>query len=702
MAADYRRILLLGIAAIFPAAPAVAETGADYAADEAAENPAEIIVTGKNDGYLAQDSVTATKTGTPLIDVPQTITVVTRERLDDQAMRSIADVLRYIPGSTIGQGEANRDQITLRGQNTTADFFVDGMRDDVQYFRSLYNIERVEVLKGPFAMIFGRGGSGGVVNRVRKSPLLGQSAVETSASVNTFGAWDIAGDVNVPVSGNSALRVNAFYEQLDGHRDFQSGERYAVNPYLGVEFGDWMLGLSYEYIKDDRTTDRGNPSLACTQPCTPAPLEGFRDTFFGVPGVNQLGFEAHVATARLDGQLAPGLNWSTSVLYGDYDKFYTNVYPRAAATSPTGTVSIEGYTDPTTRENFIAQSNLVWDLDFGGVKNTILFGLEYADQASTNQRRNAVLSSTTLNLTNIIYPTVTFPALNRDSVSDVEVFSVYLQDQIKIGDLVELVLGLRYDRFEITGIDLQPNPDRPFARTDDKVSPRIGLILEPQDNLSLYASYSQSFLPRSGDQFLNLSTVSEALTPEEMTNYEIGGKWDIKPDLNLTIALFQLDRTNTGVPVPGVPGSAFLTDTRTRGLEVGLTGRILPQWQVSGGYTYQDAHRRNDDTIRLGQVPRHQVAIWNRFDLSDDFGIGLGVVHQSSQFAAIRTAPTVTRLPGFTRFDAAVYWDVSERFSVQANVENLFDESYFSDAHNINNISTGAPINARLTMRLKL
>lgn len=690
----YRRYLLLGAALVLPTVPAAAET--------ADENPGEIIVTGQSDGYLAQDSVTATKTGTPLINVPQTITVVTRERLDDQAMRSIADVLRYVPGATIGQGEANRDQVTLRGQNTTADFFVDGVRDDVQYFRSLYNIERVEVLKGPFAMTFGRGGSGGVINRVQKSPLLGQTAIGASASANTFGAWDIAGDVNLPVSANSALRVNAFYEQLDGHRDFYSGERYAINPYLAFQFGDWQLGLSYEYIKDDRTTDRGNPALACTQPCTPAPLEGFRDAFFGVPGVNETGFEAHVAKARLDGQLAPGLDWSTTVLYGDYDKFYTNVYPRGAATSPTGTVAIEGYTDPTTRENFIVQSNLVWEAALGGLDNTILFGVEYADQASTNARRNAVLSNTTVDLTNIVYPTVTFPALNRSSASDVEVFSAYLQDQIKFGDVVELVLGLRYDRFAITGTDFQPNPDRPFARTDDKVSPRVGLILKPQDNISLYASYSQSFLPRSGDQFLNLSTVNEALTPEEMTNYEIGGKWDIRPDLNLTVALFQLDRTNTSVPVPGVPGSAFLNDTRTRGLEVGLAGRILPQWQVSGGYTYQDAHRRNDDSIRLGQVPEHQIALWNRVELTGGFGIGLGVVHQSSQFAAIRTAPTVTRVPGFTRFDAALYWDVNDRFSVQANIENVFDESYFSDAHNTNNISTGAPINARLTARLKL
>lgn len=674
-----------------------------HAEEAATQDEPTILVIGKAEGYRAVDSVTATKTDTPLLDVPQTISVVTREQLEDQAHHSIADVLRYVPGATIGQGEGNRDQITLRGQNTTADFFLDGVRDDVQYYRNLYNIERVEILKGPYALIFGRGGGGGIVNRVQKAPSAERLFAGLSGGINTFGAWDVAADVNAPIGADAALRLNAFYEELANHRDFFEGERYAVNPYVAAEFAPgWQAGLSYEYVYDDRVTDRGVPSLACTQPCTPAPLTGYDETFFGVPGVNRTGLEAHIVKARIDGQLTPDLSWSTTLLYGDYDKYYTNVYANGPATSPTGTVALAGYTDPTQRENLIAQTNLVWDTALAGTEHKILLGLEYGEQASTNQRRNAVLSSGTVNLANIQYPTVTFPSLARDTASKVKVFSAYAQDQIGLGDVVDLVVGLRFDRFDIAGTDFIPNPDRPFARVDEKLSPRIGLIVKPRENVSLYGSYSQSFLPRSGDQFLTLSTTQQNLEPEKFTNYELGAKWDIRPDLAATLALFQLDRTNATTPDPANPANTInVGETRTRGLELALTGRLTPQWQLSGGYTYQDAKLRGNDSVRLGQVPEHQFALWNRYDFADRFGAGLGVVHQSSQFAAIRTSPATTRLPAFTRVDAALFFDVSERLELQLNVENLLDESYFADAHNNNNITPGAPLNARLTAKVK-
>lgn len=672
-------------------------------ADEAAVEGAgpEIIVTGKAVGYKADNSVTATKTDTPLLDVPQSIAVVTRERLDDQAQRSMADVLRYVPGTTVGQGEGNRDQITLRGQNTTADFFLDGVRDDVQYYRSLYNIERVEVLKGPFALIFGRGGSGGIINRVQKTPSTNALAIVGTASVNTFGAWDVAADISTPISGNAAFRFNANYESLNNHREYFGGERYAVNPYLAFDLGQWKLGLSYEYVKDDRVTDRGVPSIATIAGQPNRPITGYRDTFFGTPGVNRAGIEAHIVKARLDGELTENLAWSTTVLYGDYNKYYTNVFANGAATGQTGTVALSSYTDPTTRQNFIAQSNLVWDVNAGSIGNKIMMGLEYGDQDSANQRRNGTLSSSTLNLASIVYPTVTIGALARDTVSDVKFLSAYGQDQISFGEHVDVVVGLRYDRFQIKGTDLI-GPPRAFARTDEKVSPRIGVILKPQENISIYGSYSQSFLPRSGDQFLTMTASQQNLAPEKFTNHELGAKWDIRPDLNLTLALFQLNRTNATTPDPNnVTATINIGETRTKGVELALTGRITPAWQISGGYTYQDARLRGNDTVRLAQVPQHQFALWNRYDFSSRLGAGLGVVHQSSQFAAIRTAATTTRLPGFTRVDAAVFLKASERLELQLNVENLLDEQYFSDAHNNNNITPGAPINARLTAKVR-
>ena len=688
--------------AIFLAAPVRADVADSYDA-ASADDQRTIIVTGANDGYVASNSVTATKTDTPLIDVPQTINVVTREQLDDQSHHSLADVLRYIPGTTVGQGEGNRDQITLRGQNTTADFFVDGVRDDVQYYRGLYNIDRVEILKGPYALIFGRGGGGGIINRVQKSPVADEVFYAGQASVNSFGAYDFSADLNAPLSDIAAVRLNAVYEKLDSHRDFVGGERYAWNPYLAVALSpDWKLGLSYEYVNDDRVTDRGVPSIATVAGQPNRPIRGYRDQFFGVPGVNRTKLEAHIAKLRLDGKLAENLAFTGTILYGDYDKIYINVFANGAATAQNGTVALSGYSDPTKRENFIAQANLIWDIATGPVDHKVLLGIEYGDQQSANRRINGTLSNAMFNLANPVFPTVTFNVPNRNTVSDVKFFSAYVQDQISLGEHFDIVAGLRYDSFDIKGIDLFPVIDRSFARKDDKVSPRFGLIFKPQENVSIYSSYSRSFLPRSGDQFLTLSTTQQNLAPEKFTNYEVGAKWDVRPDLNVTLALFQLDRSNATTPDPLNPlQSINVGNTRTKGIEFAFTGRVTPNWQVSGGYAYQDAALRGNDSVRLGQVPKHQASLWNRYDINDAFGVGLGVVHQSSQFAAIRTSATTTRLPSFTRVDAALYYDISEAVQLQLNVENLFDTEYFSDAQNNNNISTGAPMNGRFTVRAK-
>jgi catecholate siderophore receptor len=676
----------------------------EAAAEDQCEDCRAIIVTGAKTGYVAQDIVTATKTDTPLLDVPQTISVVTREQLDDQAHYSLSDVLRYVPGATVGQGEGNRDQITLRGQNTTADFFLDGVRDDVQYYRGLYNIDRVEILKGPYALIFGRGGGGGIINRVQKSPIGGETFGAARVSVNSFGGWDLSGDINIALSNKTSLRINSGYEAIEGDRKFVDGNRFAINPYVGVDISDdWKLGFSYEYVNDDRVTDRGVPSIVTVAGQANTPIRGYNRLFFGVPGVNRTTLEAHIAKLRLDGQLAENLKFTGTVLYGDYDKLYDNVYANGVATSQTGTVVLDAYSDPTKRENLIAQANLIWDVETGSLSHKLLFGIEYGDQNTANKRLNRVFTPGNLfSLTNPVYPTVTFTTPSRDTVSDVKFFSAYAQNQVSLGDHFDVVVGLRYDSFEIKGTDFIPLVDRPFARSDKKVSPRIGLIWKPQENISVYSSYSQSFLPRSGDQFITLSTAQQNLAPEKFTNAEIGAKWDIMPNLNVTAAVFQLDRTNATTPDPVNPlVSINVGKTRTKGVELAATGRVLPNWQVSAGYTYQDAALRGNDLVRLSQVPKHQASLWNRYDFTDAFGGGLGIIHQSSQFAAIRTTATTTKLPSFTRIDAALYFDVSEAIQLQANVENLFDTDYFASAHNNNNITPGAPVNGRLTVRVK-
>ncbi len=666
------------------------------AVDAGYDDENTIVVTGTSDGYAASDSATATKTDTLLIDVPQTVNVITRQQLDDQALHSIGDALRYVPGVTVGQGEGNRDQITMRGQNSTADFFLDGVRDDVQYYRSLYNVERVEVLKGPFALIFGRGGGGGIINRVQKAPIADEQFFSGELTANSFGAYELAADANLPLGGGAAARLNADYARINNHRDYVGGERFAVNPYVAAKLNeDWKLGLSYEFLHDDRVADRGVPSLAGV------PITGYDQQFFGIPGLNRSLVDAHIAKLRIDGTPTDTIRVFATLLYGDYGKLYTNVYANGAATAQNGTVALAAYTDPTQRQNFMAQANVQWDVRTGPLEHKLLFGIEYGDQKSANQRTLGTLSSPTLNLAAPLFPTVTFSTASRDTVSEVEFFSAYVQDQLKLGEHIELVGGLRFDRFSINGTDLFPLVDRPFGRRDELFSPRLGLIIKPREHLSIYGSYSESFLPRSGDQFLSLTTTQENLAPEKFTSREIGVKWDVS-DLSLTLAAFQLDRSNATTPDPANPLLSINVGlTRTRGIEASVAGRITPNWQVSGGFALQEGILQGNGTVKLAQLPKAQFSLWNRYDFSTKLGAGLGVIRQSSQYATIRTSAASTLLSGFTRLDAAVFFNPSDRLGLQLNVENVLDARYFADAHNNNNISPGAPINARLTAKLK-
>lgn len=671
---------------------------------QAAEDDGLITVTAVRDtGYQVTSTSTATRTDTRLLDVPQSVSVLTRDRLDDQAMLSIADALRFVPGATTGQGEGHRDQPTLRGNSSTADFFVDGVRDDVQYYRDFYNVERLEILKGPNAMIFGRGGGGGVINRVSKTPE-SQTALRADAAVDTFGAWRIGADANAPLSGNVAARFNAFYEDGANHRQVYDLQRWAINPTLGFDLGgkgDLVLG--YEHASDQRIVDRGVPSLAGQ------PVEGFRDTFFGDAEANRSTFNVDSLSLAADYAITDTLTLRHRTRYGDFDKFYSNVFP-ATAVDANGRFGIEAYADGVQRENLFSQTDLVWETSTGSIDHILLGGVELGRQTSTSQRTNGTFATaaggatlrTSVALTDpFAPPPASFGAPLRSVATRADVAAVFLQDQIKIGDHVEIVAGLRYDRFSLDFTNLLSNVA--YNHTDNLWSPRLGLILKPVGNASLYASYSRSYLPQSGDQFLALDASLANLEPERFENYEIGVKWDVTPGLNLTAAVYQLDRTNSRAP-GAVAGSIELTgEQRSRGLELAANGQITPQWQLSAGFAWQDAEIRSTTSAapagrKVPLVPHTQVSAWTRYDITDRFGLGLGVVHQASSFASISN--TVV-LPAYTRVDTAAFVRLGDAVALQLNIENLFNTGYFPTAHNDNNITTGGPRAARLTVRTR-
>lgn len=674
-----------------------------HAADEAQRDYLgnEIVVTAARDSYVAEDGYTATKTPTPLINVPQAVTVITADQIEDQALHTLNDALRYVTGVSLGTGEGHRDQIVLRGQSTTADFYIDGLRDDSQYYRPLYNVERIEVLKGANALIFGRGAGGGAINRVMKTADTMASFVGADFGLNSLGGFSGAADINQPLGDAVALRVTGTYEELNNHRDFFDGRFFGISPALAAELGpDTRLTASYTYDDDRRVVDRGIPSE------NGEPLRGFDKVFFGDRGgFNTSTNQAHIARARIDHAFSSALSFNVSVQFADYDKYYGNLLPGAVGGPANArTVAFSGYESGSTRQNLIGQANLIADFATGPARHTLLLGVEAMDQDSTAIRNNVSFGGPA-SITLPLAESYTFPAFtlvaNAQSESRLGTLSFYVQDQIDFG-LVQLVAGLRYDRFDLKTRNVRNG--FAGARVDEKWSPRLGLIVKPTQALSLYASFATSFLPQSGDQFTVLSPASETLVPEKFENWEAGIKYAITPELVATAALFQLDRTNTQAPDPANPGQIILTGaTRTQGFELSLAGEVTDDLQVTLGYTHLDGEITRTTSAapagrELQQLPHHQVSAWGRYQITRQFGIGAGLVHQSRQFTTLTNAVV---LPSYARIDAALYYDVSPNLTVQLNIENLLDENYYPSSHSDNNIQPGEPLNATLSARLR-
>lgn len=663
-------------------------------------------------GGDTSNQITAYKTGTALKDVPQSVTVVTADEIQRQGIESIRDIVEYTPGVNSSQGEGHRDSVVFRGVRSTADFFVDGVRDDVQYYRSLYNVEQVEILKGPNSLTFGRGGTGGVLNRTFKKAVVGQNFGAYQATVDSFGAAGVQFDFNQSIRENAAFRLNLHYDYLDNHRDFYDGDRYGVNPTFTWKLSDaTTLRFAYEYADHERFIDRGVPSE------DGRPARQFDDITFGDRNRNFNDLESHTFRLSLDHEFNSNWKGRATAFYGTYDKVYSNYFP---SDFENGLVELDGYIDETDRQRFSFSWDVVGEFSTGSIDHKLLIGGEYLNTSSDQFRFNNVWASNGddqqfFNVSNGIrlssgvltddsgnvIDTGSFTDLNDDTESTIEVYSFFLQDEIALHEKLDLILGARFDSFDIEVRDNENGGT--LSRRDEEVTPRLGLVYKPVSNLSVYATYSESFLPRSGEQFTDLGGGDDALDPDEATNLEAGVKWDIKDDLSLTMSVFQIDQTSVA-PITSGPdiGTSFELDSEIEGFEAQLKGAITDNWYLSAGYSYLDGEQRDvngdgspgsNDGNRLRELPEHTFSLWNTYQVNERLSLGLGVTYQDESFAD--NGNNVT-LPSFVRWDASARYDFNEDFSVQLNVENLFDTDYNPNAHTADNITVGAPLNARI------
>jgi catecholate siderophore receptor len=661
------------------------------------------VVGQRPSDYDEKQTTTATKTNTALRDVPQAITVVTQEVIQDRAMHGVGDALLYVPGVGVAQGEGNRDTPVMRGNSTTADFFLDGLRDDVQYLRDLYNIDRVEALKGPNAMIFGRGGSGGIVNRVGKMAD-GKSHSDLSLQLGSWNRRRVEADLGRATSDAASFRVAAMAEDSESHRDGFEIRRFGINPTFSWQGASSGVEVTAEHFDDERVADRGVPSFEGR------PVDVDPSTFFGNAALSPVQAEVDSFGLYLEHDFTDSVRLRNRTRAAHYDKSYQNVYP-STVSSDGSLVNLAAYNNATQRSNLLNQTDLIVELG-DRVRHTLLAGIELGRQETDNYRQTGFFPTDTCASTGstaFCVPlddphyagTVDF---HNNGTSDADnhgvarIAAVYVQDQVEFSPHWQAIVGLRYDRFSVdfTSVtDLNNGRTGQFDVTDHLLSPRAGLIYKPVESASIYANYSLAYVPRSGDQMSSLNATTAAFEPERFTNLEVGAKWDLRPDLAATLAVYRLDRRNVVIPDPADPTRSLLVKgQRARGVELGLSGRITQRWKLIGGYAWQDGELLErlsataPEGARLAQLPEHTFSLWNRYDFNDAWGVGVGAVRRSSLYPSTDNAVEV---PGYTRFDGAVYYTVNERLKLQLNAENLFDREYFVAANSNNNITPGSP-----------
>lgn len=664
-----------------------------------AQQDEELEVKGN---VLFKDQVNSMNPPVPILNVPQTVTIITDEDILDQGFRAISDIVRYVPGVVTTQGEGHRDALVIRGVRTTADFYQDGMRDDVQYYRSLYNVDQVEVLKGPNALLFGRGGTGGLMNRVSKKALLGETFTGLNVGLDSFGAGDYAIDGNLEVNDSVAFRLNAHSDSLANHRDQYDGQRFGINPTMTFAVdAATIIDLSFEYLDHERFIDRGIPTA------NGAPVDALNGITYGTDG-NIHTTEASILRGSLVHNYSDSGKINLTLAANDFNKMYQNLYVNGFD----GTnVELKGYNDVTLRETTTISFSNVNEFDRG----TLTVGLDILDTENQNTRFNSYFdnqNSASSGVANSFVATNTSFQIDKDgnrtaldytsdiktkADTDLEVTSLYLSGNIDLSDQWIMVLGARYEQVDTSikkytvasGRSAQTTGSATTSRDDSNVSPRLGVIYKPQDNMSLYLSYSESFIPKSGEQYKSWGS-NAVFDPDVYENTELGFKYDMESGISFEISYF--DQQTLKGQEDGVGGSEVI-GMEIDGFEIGIAGQINEQNSINFGLTSVDA-TASAGTGKVKEVPELTWSLWYTHQANDLFGLSFGAIYQDEQIIKSEDGPL---LPDFTRIDMAMTITPTETDTVRINIENLGNETYYPHSHSTHQVSVGESQNVRIS-----
>jgi catecholate siderophore receptor len=637
----------------------------------------------------------------PLLDTPQSITVIPKQLIDDKGVTSLRDALRDVPGVSLAAGEGGQqgDNLSIRGFNAQNDFYLDGMRDFGSYTRDPFNLQSVEVLKGPASVLFGRGSTGGIINQVSKQAQLESVTIGTLA-FGTDGTKRTTVDMDRPITGldGAAVRLNAMVN--DGGiagRDSAQNRRYGIAPEVAFGLGtDTRVKLSYFKEQQYDTVEYGIPWLNGH----PAPVN--RSNFYGYPNHDHFRTNIDIGTVRVEHDFNDSITVASQTRYGSYRRDLRVTEPTLIgyATANNIVQSNVPLANVLVTRRTLALSSQETNLDHeddvtlrfrtGPLEHTVVTGVEVARQTSDPTRYTSGTTTTSLlnpNANVSFYP-VTSPVSSIAGLT-ANSYAAYVTDTVKLGQHIEIIGGWRFDRYDSTYHQIIA-PKANVTRNDDAPTWRAALVYKPIENVSVYASYGTSFNPSA--EALSLTASTAAVAPEKSRNYEVGGKWDTLGNrLSLTTAFYDLAKTNVRETNPNDATTSILAGNyRVLGFEVGATGHITEALSVFAGYSYNDAEVvASPNPLELHHqppnAPRHTFSAFAEYKLPwYGIEIGGGVNYLSSRTASslpVTGTSIIERAPGYVIAQLMAKAPITDTLTAQVNITNITDRYYYDGLH---------------------
>ena len=679
------------------AAPALAQEHAAGESEPPRLGGVTVTDTAIDESYDRKESASV-KFTQPLLDTPRSVTVIPREVIEDRGFTSLVDILRTTPGITLGSGEGGTpmgDRPLVRGYESATDMQIDGLRSVGRFSHEVYNLEAVEVVKGPGGALNGRGSTGGAINLVTKTPHEGDF-VAMRGTVGTDETKRLTLDVNHQLADGIAVRLNAMGHDANvAGRDALTVSRWGFSPSIAFGLGGPLRAtLAYSYLKTDDIPDFGHPFQNSG---TVSPLKLDRNNVYGFANRDFRETEGHFGSAILEYDVGQDITLRNSTRLVRTTNEYIVSRPSfntTTATPATGLVAIDFRSANILTEGFLNQTDLRGTFETGGIEHSFIAGIEYSKEKQRNRPAWAQVAGAPTLFQSLndpdpyaaFNPIVKTPFATPAVPIEHETKAAFLFDTLTLTEQFQINLGIRYDDYEVS--------DGTRTAQNKLWNYQAGLVYKPLPNGSVYLSYGTSSNPSgecagmaggaegAGACTLNNNNVN--LKPERARSWELGTKWDLFGEqLSLTAAIFQTEKTNARATDPITGTVQLIGDNRVRGFEFGVSGNITPQWHIFGGYTYLDARLIDDgsgsnDGNRIKFVAPHSFSIWTTYDVTPVFNIGGGVNYTGTRY--VNDANTQMFKP-YARVDATIGYKVSENLDLRVNVQNLTNKLYYDASH---------------------